>query len=75
MEVDFVPQEGCVVQALLHKEVQHDVIESNLLAAEVNIRLVRGWLKLQQLETRLSTQKSIATARPLVHHSLPVATR
>ena len=64
-----------MVQALLHKEVPHDVIESNLLAAEVNDRLVRGWLKLQHLEMRLPTQKSIATARQLAHHSLPVATR
>ena len=32
-------------------------------------------VEIEQLETCLSTQKSIAMARPLVHLSLPVATR
>lgn len=31
-------------------------------------------VEIEQLETHLLTQKSISTARQLVHHSLPVAT-
>ena len=59
MEADFAvsgglcgtssPPQGCVTWCY----------RKYLLAAEVNDRLVRGWPKLQQLETRLSTQKSI----------------